>query len=907
MKRLNILVSAYACEPGKGSEAGVGWNWVKAACRFHDLWVITRANNRAAIQAELAREALPGVQWLYYDCPAWALRWKNHSRRVRSYYYLWQLGAWRRARELCRSTHVDVVHHLTLSAYWLPSFLYRLGRPMIWGPIGGAEPLPSACYAALSGAQRRRERMIGWRRLWAWIDPGVRACRRKSVLILAQTPATMKRLPRAAACRAEVYPAIGMEEVGPACAPTPAHEGLRVVSAGNLLYFKGAELGLRAFAAAASELPAPSSFWILGDGPERQKLERLALRLGIAGQVRFFGQLPRAEVLLRLRQADVFLHCAWRDPPVCAVLEAMAAGLPVVCLDNGGPAAQVAPGTGIRVAAADAKTLPVELGAALLRLARDPDYRRRLGRQAAAHARRNYLWEHKAEAIADFYGRAAAAPLLPSRPWRANLRVAGNALVTAAAAALSVALAILVTPFMLARLKSDGYGVYVLLATLVGYYGLLDLGVSQALSRSVARRRAREEREPLAEAIEAALALQALAGILACAALLALAPRLVLLLKIPPQLQGEAAAALRMTGLAFLLSMVANIFRSVIAGLERYGWLAAIDSLAAIFSTAAVVMALRAGGGLLSISVVSASVAAFALAAYACLVSHLLEWWRLRLRLRRRALRELLGIGCFLSLGRIAQTTSTTSVRVLLSALLGPAALAQYVIPQRVIQGLGVLLTAGASVLFPHASRIAKEAGWERVQGLYCRASLAFSALAFPGLMALAALAEEILTMWIGPEFAAQNWRLMQLLCFAALLGSLSSVPINFACALGQVRVVALMSLLTGAGSLLAVALGGIWQGLQGAVMGLLCASALWPLASCWITRRHLRLRVLEYAARVWAPDALGSALLFVALRRVTGTWAMNSWGELLALSLAGALIYIMATFPLRKILLHPI
>jgi hypothetical protein len=56
----------------------------------------------------------------------------------------------------------------------------------------------------------------------------------------------------------------------------------------------------------------------------------------------------------------------------------------------------------------------------------------------------------------------------------------------------------------------------------------------------------------------------------------------------------------------------------------------------------------------------------------------------------------------------------------------------------------------------------------------------------------------------------------------------------------------------------------------------------------------------------VWAPDALGSALLFVALRRVTGSWAMNSWSGLLALSLAGALFYTLATFPLRRNLLRP-
>ena len=52
-KKLKILISAYACEPDKGSEPGVGWNWAKQISRFHEVWVITRKNNRPSIEKEL--------------------------------------------------------------------------------------------------------------------------------------------------------------------------------------------------------------------------------------------------------------------------------------------------------------------------------------------------------------------------------------------------------------------------------------------------------------------------------------------------------------------------------------------------------------------------------------------------------------------------------------------------------------------------------------------------------------------------------------------------------------------------------------------------------------------------------------------------------------------------------------
>ena len=57
--RLKVLASAYACEPEKGSEPGAGWNWVKQIARFHEVWVITRANNRLSIDQALSKSRCP--------------------------------------------------------------------------------------------------------------------------------------------------------------------------------------------------------------------------------------------------------------------------------------------------------------------------------------------------------------------------------------------------------------------------------------------------------------------------------------------------------------------------------------------------------------------------------------------------------------------------------------------------------------------------------------------------------------------------------------------------------------------------------------------------------------------------------------------------------------------------------
>src|SRR5439155_25552362 len=123
-QRLRVLLSAYACEPGAGSEPGVGWNWARQVSRSHEVWVLTRANNRLAIESALAEDPIDGAHFVYFDLPRWLRFWKKGQSGVRLYYYLWQVGSYCVARRLHRELNFHVVHHVTFVKYWMPSFLY---------------------------------------------------------------------------------------------------------------------------------------------------------------------------------------------------------------------------------------------------------------------------------------------------------------------------------------------------------------------------------------------------------------------------------------------------------------------------------------------------------------------------------------------------------------------------------------------------------------------------------------------------------------------------------------------------------------------------------------------------------------------------------------------------------------
>ncbi len=402
---MKVLLSAYACEPGKGSEPGVGWNWVKQISRFAEVWVITRANNQKVIEKALMEEPLPNVHWVYFDLPRWISFWKRGQRRVHLYYYLWQVGIYFLARQLHRKVEFDLVHHVTFGNYWLPSFLSLLPVPFIWGPVGGGESAPRAFYRTFSWRGRVYEFL---RNLARWLgehDPFTRMTARKAAVSLTKSNETTKRLRQLGTKNILLLfeVALSITEIAElANLPSRRANPFRLISLGRLLHWKGFHLGLQAFARLVRDFPE-SEYWLVGDGPERKNLERLVQKLGVAEKVRFFGALPRSEALKKLAECDVLVHPSLHDSGGWVCVEAMAAGRPVICLDLGGPALQVTEETGFKIQANSPEQVVGDIAHAMIRIAGDSDLRGQMGEAARRRVLKEFSWEQRGEEIQVIY------------------------------------------------------------------------------------------------------------------------------------------------------------------------------------------------------------------------------------------------------------------------------------------------------------------------------------------------------------------------------------------------------------------------------------------------------------------------------------------------------------------------
>lgn len=402
---MKLLLSAYACEPGRGSEPGVGWNTAVHLAQRHEVWVLTRANNRAVIEAELAQHPLPNLHVVYHDLPPWARFWKRGPRGVEAYYYLWQLSAIPRVRKLHREIGFDLLHHITFVKYWTPSALaFVKGPPFIWGPVGGGESAPLAFWFTLGLRGFLYEGVRTLARALAEHDPLVRFTARRAALALATTPETAVRLKSLGAQRVDVLSQVALSDAdirALAELPPPTSTPIRFLSLGRLLAWKGFHLGLQAFARSGLR---DAEFWIIGDGPERKRLEALARQLGVANRVRFWGALPRQDALRLLGQVHALVHPSLHDSGGWVCLEAMAAGRPVLCLDLGGPATQVTQETGFKVSAYTPAQAVADLAEAMVRIATDRALRLQMGDAAKARVVEAFCWKVRVEQLAKHYG-----------------------------------------------------------------------------------------------------------------------------------------------------------------------------------------------------------------------------------------------------------------------------------------------------------------------------------------------------------------------------------------------------------------------------------------------------------------------------------------------------------------------
>lgn len=406
---MKILLSAFACAPNTGSEPGVGWRWAIELAKQHEVVVVTDATRRPLIEPFLAAHPVAGLSVKYFR-PAWLHSVPLNSWTAQLLYTAWQFGLLGFAKRLQRAEKFDVAMHVTYGVFRHPSFLGYLGIPFVFGPLGGGEDAPWRLKRSIRGREKIKELLRAALNKVSLLDPFLWIAFAGASSILVKTQDTRNALPWPFRRRALVYPEIGID-TPPAVelCQRAAHEPLRVLFAGRLVGWKGAHLAIRAVALARAR-GVPVDFTAVGRGPYESALYCLTKTLGEHGQVNWISQIPQQNLFALYGTMHCFLFPSLHDSSGNVVLEAQANGLPVICLEVGGPATLVRDESAIVIPINGDETSVVEgLAAALQRLFENEAQRLEMAEAAIRHAA-SFSWNGRAYgALATISGSAAAS------------------------------------------------------------------------------------------------------------------------------------------------------------------------------------------------------------------------------------------------------------------------------------------------------------------------------------------------------------------------------------------------------------------------------------------------------------------------------------------------------------------
>lgn len=402
---MRIALVAYACAPGEGSEPGVGWNVATALSQEHEVWVFTRANNRRQIEDAMPSELAARLKFVYHDLPG-LFRLKRLPFGLYTYHYLWQRTVGAVVSRLHDTVGFDLAHQITFGSFRYPTSLMKVENlPYVIGPVGGAEEAPLASWTTfgVSGVLRESLRWLSNRA--AIVDPWLRESYRRAAAVLFASPDTQAfvestfPLPR----KSVLMPSVAVSAVSPADSGSAGSHGLRALFVGRLVHWKGATIAVDAVAC-ARRLGADVTLTVLGDGPQRRRLEMRVRNSGMAGSVTHTPRLPTAEAVRRLYQEhDVFLFPSLHEAGGMAAVEAMAEGLPVVCVGIGGPAVSVAGGGGVAVIPGSGRQMARDMGRVLFELAADPELMAKMSGAARTTVADRYTWDAKRSQLTELY------------------------------------------------------------------------------------------------------------------------------------------------------------------------------------------------------------------------------------------------------------------------------------------------------------------------------------------------------------------------------------------------------------------------------------------------------------------------------------------------------------------------
>lgn len=401
-----ILINAYACSPGMGSEPGMAWNWVSNLAKSCELHIITEGEFREKIETVVPTLEQGGNMHFYYNPVSEEIRkmcWNQGDWRFYKYYREWQWKTYLMAKDICSKEQIDILHQLNMIGFREPGYLWQLskenGVPFVWGPVDAKDKFP---VAYLDGAGLKTKLFM---RLKNFLT-GIQLRYSKRVLLAARQSSVIFSASSNSQCSFKKYMNIDsplLNETGCYVQDHPIvdktdKETFDVLWVGKMDFRKQLALALQTVAKSENN---KLRLHIMGGG-DAESYQSLAKSYGIADKCIWHGAVSHDEVQDIMQKSDIFLFTSVAEGTPHVVLEAISNNLPVVCFDTCGQGDAVNDKVGRKIPL----SFPCQSVSDFAKLLNELEDNRSLLKQLSENCKerqQELSWEEKAKTMMEWY------------------------------------------------------------------------------------------------------------------------------------------------------------------------------------------------------------------------------------------------------------------------------------------------------------------------------------------------------------------------------------------------------------------------------------------------------------------------------------------------------------------------
>ncbi len=412
---LKILINAYACSPGMGSEPGMAWNWVVNLAKFCELYIITEGEFRDRIEEVVPTLEQGKNMHFYYNPVSDEIRkmcWNQGDWRFYKYYRQWQWKTYLMAKDICEKERIDVLHQLNMIGFREPGYLWKLsnenGVPFVWGPIGGLKQFPTAYLKGAGLKMQLFMRLKNFLNIWQLKhEKRVNEALRTAKLLISSIPDSYRALKKYKGVESMVIPETGcfVENFSKNEEHDFNGKYLKVMWAGKFDFRKRLDIALRTMATVCNSFII---FQVFGTGNERQVKNAQeycqSLKIEHRVKIEWMGNCPNDSVQKAMREAHLFFFTSVSEDTSTVVMEAIGNRLPVLCFDTCGMGYVVNDKVGIKVPLTNPRQSVKDFAEKIEYLYNNRDVLKSMS-DNCRERQKELSWDNKARQMVDLYNQ----------------------------------------------------------------------------------------------------------------------------------------------------------------------------------------------------------------------------------------------------------------------------------------------------------------------------------------------------------------------------------------------------------------------------------------------------------------------------------------------------------------------